>query len=47
MSTRMTSRIPVTPETHSKLKSAVEASESADTYDALLRAWLTDKQENT
>lgn len=45
MATRMTSRIPVTPETHSELKSAVDTTESVDTYDALLQTWLSEYQE--
>lgn len=42
MGTRMTSRIPVTPATHTELKQAVDESADADTYDALLQQWLTE-----
>lgn len=42
MATRVTSRIPVTPETHSELKQAVESSPDTGTYEELLRQWLSE-----
>lgn len=42
MATRMTARVPATPETHAELKAERDRRESVETFDALLRELLTE-----
>jgi hypothetical protein len=38
--TRLTARVPTTPETRDELRAEVEARDGVDTYEGLLRRWL-------
>lgn len=46
MATKMTARIPTTPETHRALRDLVDQREDVDTYDDLIRTSLLDERED-
>jgi hypothetical protein len=45
MATKMTARIPTTPETRKQLRQEVERRDEVDTYDALLKSVFDERED--